>query len=390
MVDPAFAELVTNLTEAFGQQMGSSRQSPEGILLETTDGFLYAFIAEPDLLSLATVQRFAAEAPQGARHLVVFCRGRLPLAFSAELLRAGATVVEGARFTELVHSLGFGTFLGEEPRPERPMAARLLPSARSLDTVMSRAENWLAWGVPALSLRFFRQAAELKPEYLPARNGVATSLLHLGLIPEARKAYAEVRLTNPENLEARIGEAAVLGAEGHSEEEIDAYRTILAERPEELTARTHLIAALVEHHHWGAAREEIATLLERVPEDVRLRFLHSVALEKSGATREAEAERERARRLGLTPERERALSEQLGLPVVRLPKLRPSAPPALAPPPSASVPPAPAAPAVAKAPRKRRKRRRSTPERKPRRPSRTTRRTRRHASRPVRRGGKRN
>ncbi|HEV2316803.1 MAG TPA: hypothetical protein VGV89_04420 [Thermoplasmata archaeon] len=313
MPEPAFVELVARLTESFGQQMGSSRQIPEGILLQTTDGFLYAFIAEPERLSLATVQKLLAEAPGGPRHLVVFCRQRLPLAFTSEILSKSATLVEGSRFVELANSLGLGSYLGEEPRPERPVAARLLPSARHLDGLMARARTWQEWDVPALALRFYRQAVELKPEFLPARNGVAAALLRLGLIPEAERAYADVRTIEPENLEARLGQAAVLGAQGHPDGEIAAYRELLAEDAERTAVRAHLIAALLDHHHWSAARDEIALMLERVPEDARLRFLHGVALDRAGASREAEAEKTRARNLGLSFERERALSLQLGL-----------------------------------------------------------------------------
>jgi tetratricopeptide (TPR) repeat protein len=317
MSDPAFAQLASHLTEAFGQQMGSSRVVPEGILLQTTDGFLYAYIADPTNLSLATVQRFIGEAPGGPRHLVLFCPERLPLALSSELIGAGATVVEGSRFLELVHSLDLDSLVGAEPRPARAGSGRLLPSARVLDALMGRGRSWLEWGVPALALRFYRQAAELKPGFIPARTGVGHALLALGILPEARAAFSDVLQGEPTNVDARIGLAAVLGAEGHPEAEVEAYRAMLADQPELLAVRAHLVAALAEHGHWGAARTELATMLESVPDDGRLRYLHSVALERTGASHEAEEERDRARKLGLTPEQERSLRDQLHLPPAR-------------------------------------------------------------------------
>jgi tetratricopeptide (TPR) repeat protein len=351
MADAAFAQLVSRLTEDFGQQMGSSRQVPEGILLQTTDGFLYAFVADPAALSLAAVQRILRETPGGSRRLVAFCRSRLPLALSEELVHAGATVVEGPRFGELVGSLGLESLLGEEPRPPAPSAARLLPSAWRLDALMGRGRSWLEWGVPALAARFFRQAIELKPGFLPAKIGLANSFLSLGLLPEARQGFAEVRRTDPSHLEARIGEAAVLGAEGHPEAEIAAYRALLTEHPDELSVRAHLVAALVEHHHWTDAKEELASMLDKVPEDARLRFLHAAALEKTGATVEGARERERARRSGLTPEQEAQLSEQLGFPPRAIPEPRLPIPAALATPrPAGSTPPAPPRPPARRAP----------------------------------------
>ena len=136
MTDPAFAQLASHLTEAFGQQMGSSRVVPEGILLQTTDGFLYTYIADPATLSLATVQRFIAEAPGGPRHLVLFCPERLPLALSSELIGAGATVVEGARFLELAHSLDLDALVGGEPARRGPAQGDCSPAPAFLDALM--------------------------------------------------------------------------------------------------------------------------------------------------------------------------------------------------------------------------------------------------------------
>lgn len=330
MADPAFVELVGRLVESFGQSMGSSRQSSEAIYLQTTDGFLYAFISSPEDLSLTNVQRMLGEAPVSARHLVVFSRSRLPLALSSELVGGGATVVEGPHFTELAHSLGLGSYLGEEPRPAGTATKRLLPSAQQLDGIMARGKAWAEWGVPALALRFYDQAVGLKPEFLPARVGSANALLALGFLPEARRAFEEIRRSDPSNLEARVGEAAVLGAEGHVDPELAAYRALLVEFPDQLSVRAHLVAALVEHHRWTEAREELATMLETFPEDARLRYLHAVSLERTGSVREAAAERERARRIGLGPDQERALAEQLGLPAKGVPAARSPIPPALA------------------------------------------------------------
>jgi tetratricopeptide (TPR) repeat protein len=315
---PAFSELVDRLIEAFGQRVGTVRNVPEGVLLKTSDGFLYAFYEDPTQLSLGHIIRLLAEMPAQPSRIVLFTPGRLPLALRAEVERQRATTVDGAVFQELVKGLDLGQFLGEEPRAEPPPGSRrLLPSAQLLDAQMRRAQTWLDWGVPALALRFFRQAAELKPEFLPARNGVARSLLGLGLVEDAQAAFAEVLEQHPNDFDARLGQGAVLGALGNINGEIAAYRALVEEQPEKLAARASLMAALVDGHRWAEAMTEIETMLRSTPEDPRLRFLYGVALEQTGATGPAARERERARRLGLAPETERALCLHLGLPVPR-------------------------------------------------------------------------
>jgi len=312
---PAFAELVGRLTEAFGQQPDSMRPTPEGFLLKTTDDFLYAFLEDPAQVSLSTVQSLLRETADRPSRLVVFSPGRLPLALTAELTGKRATVVDGARFHELVTGLNLGSYLGEEPRavPARP-GTRQLPSARQLDEVVIRARTWLDWGVPALALRFFRQALELKPEFAPARNGVARSLLALGLVPDAQKIFHEVLETSPDNLEARVGLAAAAGASGKPSEEIAIYRRLIDEDPTRTEVRANLVAALVDAGRWTEVTPELKAMLDTTPEDARLRFLHGAALEKTGHEAEGRRELDRARALGLEFETEQALSQHLGLP----------------------------------------------------------------------------
>jgi tetratricopeptide (TPR) repeat protein len=323
---PAFSQLIGRLTESLGQSMGASRRAPEGTLLETSDGFLYAFIEEPGAVSLATADRLLRETAGGPRRLVLFSASRLPLAVSDRLLGQGATVVEGPRFSELVRGLGLGEYLGEEPRPESPPAPRrLLPSAQVLEELVGRARTWHSWGVPALALRFYRQAAALKPEFEPAQIGIAQALLELGLIPDSEAAYRAILAADPASVEARIGLATAKGVAGDTAGEIAGYRALLEEDPERLAVRAHLVAALAAHHRWSELRSEVDLLLRRVPEDPRLRLLRAIALEHAGETTEATAERDRARRLGLRPEAELQIHQELRLPPPTIPAVTPSA-----------------------------------------------------------------
>jgi tetratricopeptide (TPR) repeat protein len=348
MAKSPFVELASALVEAMGQQLDAARPIPEGLALRTGDGFLYAFFEDPNEVSLESVRRLFGEGDVLPVHLVVLTPGRLPLAIIAEVARRGGTVVDGNRFHELARQLGLGAYLGEEPRPPDERVRRLLPSAQHLDAVMNRAKTWLDWGVPALALRFYRQAAALKPEFLPARTGVGRSLLALGLVADAERTFDEVLATRPDDVDARLGKAATLGAQDRPHDEIEMYRALLAEDQARLEVRAHLVAALVDLGDWTGARIEIEALLAGTPEDAQLRFLHGVALERTGSSSEGVREREEARTLGLPYEREAALCQHLGLPVPPPPTgvpaaaVAPTARPARRPSPMPSKPARPA------------------------------------------------
>lgn len=314
MASAPFVQLASALIQAMGQRLDAAKPTEQGIALRTSDGFLYAFLEDPNQVSLDTIAHLFE--PQGPRpaHVAVLTSGHLPLAISEDVVRRGGTLVEGPRFAELVRQLGLEAMLGEEPRAPPREARRLLPSARQLDEILHRARTWLDWGVPALSLRFYRQAADLKPGFLPAKVGVGRSLLALGLVQDADRVFDEVLRARPDDVDARLGKAAVFGARSQPKAEVELYRQLLAEDQARSEVRAHLVAALVELKDWAGARVEIEALLSRVPEDPQLRFLHSVALERTGQGHLAGEEREEARRLGLSYEREALLCQQLGLP----------------------------------------------------------------------------
>ena len=310
-----FSDLVAQLLEAMGQQLDAIRQLPEGILLRTGDGFLYAFVEDPNQISLEHVRAWLHEVGSAPVKLAVLTPGHLPLALAEELARQKATLVEGNRFGELVRSLGLGHLLGDEPKatPRSARDSRLLPSARQLDAIMTHGRTWLDWGVPALSLRFFRQAIQTKPEFVPARVGIGRSLLALGLVPDAERTFQEILQNHPTDVEARLGIASVLGATGKTKEEIALYRRLLEEDSRRVDVRSYLVAAYVSLRDWTSARKEIEALLSHAPEDPNLRFLHSLALAQTDSNAEARRELDRARTLGITADRESALAHHLGV-----------------------------------------------------------------------------
>ncbi len=335
MTPSAFVGLASALVEAMGQRLDAAKPIPEGLVLRTGDGFLYAFLEDPTRVSLETIRKlFDSDAGASVR-AVVFTPGHLPLAIAADVVRRGGTLVEGPRFTELARQLGLETMLGEEPRAPPRESRRLLPSAQQLDEVVHRARTWLDWGVPALALRFYRQAVDLKPEFGPAKIGVGRALLALGLVDDADRAFDEVLSGRPDDVDARMGKAAVFGARSRPREEVEVYRALLEEDEARTEVRAHLVAALADLGDWVGARVEIEAMLARTPEDPQLRFLHSVALARTGEPSLAEEEREEARRLGLPFEREAALCQHLGLPAPPRPAVVPAeraAPPPSTPP----------------------------------------------------------
>ncbi|HTZ61473.1 MAG TPA: tetratricopeptide repeat protein [Thermoplasmata archaeon] len=347
MASTAFVQLSGGLVEAMGQRLDAAKPVPEGLVLRTGDGFLYAFLEDPDQVSLDTIRRVLEAGDGTPSHLVVLTPGHLPLAIQAEIQQRSGTLVEGARFAELARQLGLESLLGEAPRPPGAARPRLLPSAQLLDGAMQRARTWLDWGVPALALRFYRHASELKPGFLPAKIGIGRSLLGLGLTEDADRAFTEVIAQRPNDLDAWLGKAAVLGARAKPKEEIEVYRALLAEDEARVEVRAHLVAALVELGDWSSARVEVEAMLRDTPEDPPLRFLHAVTLMRTGEKDAADRERDEARHLGLSIERETALCLHLGLP--------PPAPPSAAGTPRAPrrarAAPTPAKPARRSSPR---------------------------------------
>jgi len=315
MASAPFVTLSSAVVEAMGQRLDAAKPTPEGLTLRTSDGFLYSFLEDPNTVSLETIRQLLGDQGSVLVRLVVLTPGHLPLAFSQEIVAHGGTLVEGARFAELVRQLGLEMYLGEEPRPlPAKELRRLLPSAQQLDGVVHRARTWLDWGVPALALRFFRQASELKPGFLPAKVGIGRSLLGLGLIDDADRTFDEILAVRPEDVDARLGKGAVLGARARPKDEVAVYRKLLAEDGTRNEVRAHLLAALIDLGDWTGARTEIEALLAKTPEEPQLRFLHSIALSRTGEKTKGEEERLEARRLGLAHDREVALCKHLGIP----------------------------------------------------------------------------
>jgi len=98
MASAAFVQLAGGLVEEMGQRLDSAKPMEYGLVVRTSDGFLFAFLENPLTVSLGMVQKLATEEASAPERLVVLTPGHLPLLITSEVVRAGGTVVEGPRF----------------------------------------------------------------------------------------------------------------------------------------------------------------------------------------------------------------------------------------------------------------------------------------------------
>ncbi len=303
----AFVRLVGEMLEAMDQRLSAARPVRDGFVVLTTDGFLFVFAPRADRISPPSVRHWLAPNEVPAERLVLFSPEPVSDSVREEVSRGGGTVVCGPAFANLVRQLGIDSPLVP---PSRRVAdtsrGHYLPTLERLEAILGRAQSWEESGVPALSLRFYRQAAALKPEYLPALIGVARSLANLDLWKESDAAWKEVLALHPDDTDARLGRAIMLGALGRTDREIRAYRGLVRDVPGLTAAHAGLLAALIESEQWPDARTEAETMLRASPSDAHLRLLSAVISERIGDAEGARLELSTARALGLTPEAEAA------------------------------------------------------------------------------------
>lgn len=312
-MDGEFGRLVAEMLEAMDQRLSAARPVERAWLVRSSDGFLFAFAADAAGLTSAEVRRWSEALDSPSARLVIFAPDAVPPELRAETVRRGGMVVDGERFVELVRDLGIVSPLAPAPAAEATPERHQLPTAGVFAELLERADRWSRAGVPALSLRFYRQAAALKPDALPPRVGVLRSLLALELWDEAERAARELAQRDPTNLEAPLALAAIFGARGQGREEVAAYRRVLQENPGAGAARAGLVAALVGQRAWAEARAELEELVRAAPSDPELRCLYALALRETGEGAKGKGEMARARELGLSPERERVLAAHAGL-----------------------------------------------------------------------------
>lgn len=314
MASKRFASMVDAIARAFGQQGRELKETSEAIYLRTPDGLVYAFFEDPQKLSPALVKRLVSSMGEDLSRLVVL--GLLPLApSSVEALEdAGASVVSGDRFHRLLEGLeltGYGEPSAPLPKAEENADRRVLPTADRLDQLMERGRTWMGWEVPAIALRFFDEAARMKPEYVPALLGAGGALVSLGAADAAESTFERVLSQSPGHLEARIGLARVTGLRGDLDGEVDELSALLKEAPGSTNTRAHLMAALVPLGRWKDLLSQVEAFLQVAPEEPYFHALGSVCFEQLKDKESALRERRAAEVLGMTPQMWSDLRENL-------------------------------------------------------------------------------
>lgn len=305
MAAGGFVRLVEEMLEAMDQRLAAARPVRDGFAVLSTDGFLFVFAPRGERIAPSSVRHWLEAHQAPPERLVLFSPEPVSAAVLEEVAHGAGTVVAGPSFDNLVRQLGIDTPLLPPPRPAPDGPSRhYLPTVERLEAAMGRARTWEDSGVPALSLRFYRQAAALKPEYRPALVGVARALAHLGWWEEADLAWKQVQALYPEDTDARLGRAGVLGALGAADREIRAYRGLVRDFPDLTAAHAGLLAALLESELWVEARTEVEAMLRASPSDPHLRLLSAITLERTGDLDGARLELSTARALGMTAEGE--------------------------------------------------------------------------------------
>lgn len=318
MASPHFASLVDEIARAFGAGGKQLKETPEALYLRTPDGLLYAFFEDATRLTPKLVERLVASSSEDLSRLVVLALSVPPPGVVEILSEAGASVVVGERFLQLLEGLELTGRLGDgaaaPPSPPAEGDRRVLPTADRLDRTMEKGRYWMQIRVPAIAARFFDEAVRLKPEYVPALLGKGTALLALGSADAAEEAFDDALAQAPGDEEARIGLARVTGLRGDPEGEVDELRALLKEDPARVRVRAHLVAALAPQSRWKEMQEHVEELVTLAPQEPYFHALVSVCREQQGDKTGAAREKRAADALGMTPALWTTLREGLSPP----------------------------------------------------------------------------
>lgn len=289
--------LVESIAENFGQRLVDAKRAGATTFLSTPDGFLYAFIEEPQHLTARYLETLKAKGLADFKHIVVLSSGN----FTPEMLQIlndqKVSVVTGDRFTFLIRAMGLDS--ASSPPTPAPVAQSTLPTAQRLDKLMHMGKDWMDMGVPALAARFYGEATKLKPEYVPAYLGVGEAYLALSFGDMAQDAFDTVLRLQEGNMQARVGKARLHGVLGRVKQEIDELNNLLKETPGSTVVRAHLLAALVEAKKWDEAISHIDALLKIAPSEGRFHAMKAACLMHLRERNAAIREEERALSLGM-------------------------------------------------------------------------------------------
>ncbi len=302
------AKVAEAVIRTLGQELVTARSVAGGTAGETRDGWIYLVLdgrALPEHRAL--LDHAVAEVRRRRLHLAILTPQPLPSPEGERVAAHGGAVVSGSRFALLLQELGLERFLPVSDRPGRTTERRTLPSQDRLYDWMERGRNWLAWGVPAMALRCFREAAQLKPDFLPAQLAEVTALAVLGRFDVAEALLERVTRSNGETPEIELARVVLRARGKHPDSEVEDLIALSARHPERADVRAHLLAARIARREWREGLRTVEELLVSFPDEPGMRFLRAELLARLDQSAAAEAERTRARSLGLDRETESRL-----------------------------------------------------------------------------------
>ena len=164
----------------------------------------------------------------------------------------------------------------------------------------------------------YRQALELKADYVEAHNNLGNALARQGHLAEAIAHYHEALKLKPAHPQARNNLGAVLASQGRLAEAIEQYRQAVMSRPDYVDARVNLAIALTSQGQVAEAIEQYRRALEWEPNRAEVHNNLGLALASVGQVAEAIEQFRRA--LELAPDDPDA-HNNLGAALARLGRL---------------------------------------------------------------------
>ncbi len=311
MLDERFVGAARRLLDAFDQRLVAARPVGAALLVRTREGLLFIFAPSATGIPLERWTDWIGDGQREGATVVILTPDPIPPEIRPAIAARGARLVDAERFRWLIRQFDleseWAPWLPDRSEP----AGASLPTARATVAGEERADRWLAWGVPVLALQVYDRILEEKPEYRPALNGRGWALLALGRAGEAHVAFARSLELEPEDLDARVGFAAARGAAGDPDGEQAEYRRLVQTYPDRDDLRVHLVVALAAGREWAAALKA----LDERPSPSRpipaLGYLRAELLDRLGRKAEADQERARALRDGLSPQDAAAIQAQM-------------------------------------------------------------------------------
>jgi tetratricopeptide (TPR) repeat protein len=179
----------------------------------------------------------------------------------------------------------------EVPDPRLDEVTALATGARALE---SRAAVEIAAGRYPAAIELLTRLLEAEPSNQEARLNLATALLRLSRVDQARAELDAVLRAEPENADARFALGALLARQDRDAEAIVEYERALAVRPGTADVLYNLGNALRRTGRVEDAAERYRQAIEADPGHRPARYALGVLLMESGEWRDAMAELEAA------------------------------------------------------------------------------------------------